>query len=1392
MELSSQQHIPRLFIPLGGNVTVDGHGLPVWSDGFYTDVQQAEWEKWQDANCLVLLGEPGCGKSMEFAHQHHALLDKGLYSFLIPLGDYFGGCALGDLVDDKGRWSIWQNDRDAVAYLFLDSLDEGRLDFPEVLKAVAAQMRNLPCTRLKLRLSCRVRDWRSTDVSSLATLFPKKENSLGEPIRGVTELELLGFHWGAIQTKAERCVDNPEAFLDKVWELKIQNFCSHPLLLEFLLDQFKETSQLGRTKAEIYSSAIDRMLREENSRHGRAKKLTTPTARREAASKIAVLAMLSGHEHLYVPDIDQPADDKSLDVTLSGEEKDTLLEVLDTKLFLPGRRGEFRFYHRSMAEFLAAEFMVKRLRAGFPFLQIKPMLFGENGVPTPLRGTVGWLASSDARTRKQCFQADPLLIFEGDFSSFDIPAKEDAILILKRRFQDMDFQHQVRDYGELAVGCDQKLLAGLLAQDNSGAVRVMALDLIADGHVSELFGLVQKIAMDLAEEKWLRPHAAMIVAKQGNATQKAALKPLLYLPPDSDPNDEIAGVVLDGLFPSSLTVAEALDALHTARNPNLTGAYRRFWHSRFESRLKDEDLDVALPRIYALISQAGEGHWASYENSYITELFGKLLVRYLADTPQPDSQVIAPWLDLFKDFGALEYGYHENDIKGQITDWLKLRPEMKSALLRWALERNPSSEKQRFGTWNVPFPEVAWEISDFEWLCNEAKAETSQAIQYALFDVAWMLWAQNDYVPTGYFERMEDLAAICPQSGQMWGNGLVADIDSEAGLWRRKGKLRRETEERDREKTRQLVQNSTIAIAAADAKALEFLSGFMHDKKVEIFGRPDFSVLEEAFGGEARKAAEIGFAKAWDEAAIANLEALWRDSAIPWSVIVLGYALEAAWLARRINWEVVASSQVETAFLLGAKHHSDFPVWFEPFYRARREAVEALLERILVIETKEAEFHPTLCHKIEYSKILQNELIDFIHHYLFSHGAPVNNKALSALLTVAIRSPSEKLVRYLEQHTRRGFDGRRRQSDWQVGQAVLFLAAWWLLDWQPAWNFSIKKMLKGENWKETFLAFVGAVRALTHKISMSDSWPESIPIEANIELMPYLYRALPPAKDPRIEGAHSVSVRETLGRLRDSVISQISTGDPQIAKQAFMRWLKQPEFSQHKTWFRHMLRDLDQRMVDEEWQAPTAQQVSRVIFRDGRLVRNGGDLFTMLEDVLGLRMREKLLDDASLVPQLLWQGAKKSGRKPTDEKALQQLLANQLMLLLDGMGIVGAREPEVFDAKKPDFRVSAVLDNGASAEIPIEVKQAHADDVWSAPLSQLSAKYMKPSNTNYGIYLVGWYGGEVSHPEIKKKYVTHEQLETALGEYVNGGLAGTGKKIAVFVYDVRVDDARKK
>jgi len=66
---------------------------------------------------------------------------------------------------------------------------------------------------------------------------------------------------------------------------------------------------------------------------------------------------------------------------------------------------------------------------------------------------------------------------------------------------------------------------------------------------------------------------------------------------------------------------------------------------------------------------------------------------------------------------------------------------------------------------------------------------------------------------------------------------------------------------------------------------------------------------------------------------------------------------------------------------------------------------------------------------------------------------------------------------------------------------------------------------------------------------------------------------------------------------------------------------------------------------------------------------------------------------------------------------------------------------------------SVALPNGLQLHIPCEVKRAHAQDLWSAPVDQLAKRYMREPEVRYGFYLVGWYGIRTPpDPTHRKKY----------------------------------------
>ena len=616
--LSEAEHFSRLFVPHGSIITLDEYELPKFPSEFYTDMAQAEWERWQNDNCIVLLGEPGIGKSTEFEFQHNKLNSQNQYSFLFKIKDFYSGCSLDELLspDAIKIWQEWKSIENSFAHIFLDSLDEARLDYEPVLKELTRQIQTtLPTNRLKLRLSCRIRDWKNiTDENLLKKLFPVNTSDDDEKRNGMTVLELLGLHRQAIAAIVKSNFIDADNFFEKAEDFKVIQLCSHPLLLRFLIDEFKETKSLASTRTAIYSNAIKRALAEDNPIHGEAKKTTTPSQRHAIASKVAFLSVISGLDALYVPDVDRPTKHNSLDCSLTEESKDILLETMNTKIFTGAGVSEFRFNHRSLAEFLSADFINKKILEGMPFYRIRPLLFTINGVPTPLRGTVSWLSAFNELVREACLKCDPLVVLEGDLASYDIASKEVIIKIITDKFSKRSWQRLVKDFGELAVGCDVELLKNLIASNNSQAVRTMILDMIDQGNVNTLFDIALDISLDENENYYLRMHAASLMTRKGSDEHKRRLKTILNKDIKNDPEDELTGVILYYLYPESITTEEAIGSYHRLQNKNLTGMFKLFWEKRFEEKIPVANIEIALRFFYQLIIEKDREFWYDYEN----------------------------------------------------------------------------------------------------------------------------------------------------------------------------------------------------------------------------------------------------------------------------------------------------------------------------------------------------------------------------------------------------------------------------------------------------------------------------------------------------------------------------------------------------------------------------------------------------------------------------------------------------------------------------------------------------------------------------------------------------------------------------------------------------------
>lgn len=114
-----------------------------------------------DVPCLVLLGEPGIGKSEQLAQIQSLVSSQVTNSGAVlhfELRDFQTDFKLCQEIFDHPEFQAWIRGTNPL-YLFLDSLDEGLLTINTLATLLIRELKKYPSDRLYLRITCRTAEW---------------------------------------------------------------------------------------------------------------------------------------------------------------------------------------------------------------------------------------------------------------------------------------------------------------------------------------------------------------------------------------------------------------------------------------------------------------------------------------------------------------------------------------------------------------------------------------------------------------------------------------------------------------------------------------------------------------------------------------------------------------------------------------------------------------------------------------------------------------------------------------------------------------------------------------------------------------------------------------------------------------------------------------------------------------------------------------------------------------------------------------------------------------------------------------------------------------------------------------------------------------------------------
>lgn len=567
------------------------------------------FSKMSDVPCLVLLGEPGIGKTTELKEEYERvqqeLSQSPHISLWRSLGEYGSEERLCKEVFEYCEVKDWQNSNHKL-HLFLDSLDEGQLSLPILARILKSKLKDIPSDRFYFRITCRTADW----PDSLEQELKQKWGEDNVQIYELAPLRRVDFEEAA---EANNIKDR-SAFLQEILEKEAVPLAIKPITLKFILSTYSENGKLPDSQRELYEQGCLELCKEVNPdrlESGFRGKLNE-YQRLMVAGRIAALLVFANRAAipLQTETGETPNSLLSIPDLCFGEEsvknqeikvnEDDIRDVLDTGLFSSRGANRMGFAHQTYAEFLAAWYLDRRK---LPLKQIMSLIVlpsdSERKLVPQLRETAAWLASMRKEVLKEIIKTDPYVLLRSD-----IPKNESLkAAIVENLLKHYEEQRLfIRGYNYNYWGHKKLWHSGLAEQlrpyiqdaSKNWEVRYEAISIAEVCKVRELQEDLVNVVLASSQDILLRSKAVRAVSVIGDSETKSKLKPLILEKLPEDKNDELKGYCLAALWPENLTVEELFSALTAPKNTTPFGVYKQFIDRQVITELKENDLELAL------------------------------------------------------------------------------------------------------------------------------------------------------------------------------------------------------------------------------------------------------------------------------------------------------------------------------------------------------------------------------------------------------------------------------------------------------------------------------------------------------------------------------------------------------------------------------------------------------------------------------------------------------------------------------------------------------------------------------------------------------------------------------------------------------------------------------
>ena len=882
--------------------------------------------EFESEDAIILLGDPGMGKTTLFRDAAKANYTT-VRNFLI---------APHAVADDP---------------LFLDALDEYRTIASgqdasfEVAKALCS------LKKPKFRLSCRAADWFGSTDQEVLRIASASER--------VVVLELCPLSRDEILNAVQGIVQNPVVFLDEAESVGLGKLLGNPQTLE-LLARAWETDKKPRNKFEAYEIGVSELIKEINPQHV-ARGVTSPDLGdlRKAAGAAASTILLSNS--VGISRTEQADENGYVRLTIVPyPTRNDLDAVLKRRLFISTEVDRFEPVHRTIAEFLAAEDLSKRIVSGLPIDRVMALICGIDGRPvSSLRGLFAWLMCKLGHIAEGYVERDPYgLVTYGDASVLP-PNAQCAIWIGLSQLRDPWFLTNEDDRGsfrELANPNTAKILQELLQDPATGVhLKIAVLEAIANSTENiGLTSILQDMVLEKHDNTWLRSTALKAFAKSihNDAVQLETLDCELARAADDSAATEIRVDLLSLTRVSGSLALRLLSIIEQAASAKKEGhTIGRFYP--LIDLPSDSDLDVILDGASrALISRTDY----RYE---LKSLFDDWLKRRL-ESPTPITPLqLSSWL---RNLSLNRDHYSDKTLAS-----LKARFKQERSLFEEVFEllSNAVPNKERsfwlfigHDIWEL-LPAIVWPVPQCEFFLVHAEKEKDPERAADLFRM-YLSWFPMEGASVALTEAGLDLLDRRNDIAKALGNWKSCKIEK----WRKDRWKRHEKERRNKLVNRDqnvayLAPRLTTIREGGEERILGWAASFYLDLFYDSNKIPDARErLVNVTNNEIADALVQGFIRYAENPNIPRKDAIiesWLANSIPRTHILLSLSV---YLRHSVGMNVPEEAlpnciaAVVTAFHAGDKvpgHDETLSAWILQEVRQNPNVMESVLKEIWIL-----------------------------------------------------------------------------------------------------------------------------------------------------------------------------------------------------------------------------------------------------------------------------------------------------------------------------------------------------------------------------------------------------------------------------------------------------------